>query len=112
MVSSVATPVSAPVVETFNPPEEVSANVPVELPIATVPVPVVAIVTLDAPAVAKFVAPVELSVVKAPVPGVVEPIGPGAAKVAPLKDEAFKLGTLVVEVTTSGAVPVETVEVN
>ena len=57
-------------------------------------------------------APLEVRVVKAPVPGVPEPIGPGAAKVAPERDEAFRLATLVVEVTTRGAVPVEMVEVN
>ena len=45
----------------------------------------------------------------APVPGVVLPIGPGEAKVAPLKDEAFRLATLVVLVTTKGAVPIATV---
>lgn len=74
MVSSVATPVRSPVVETFNPPLEVRAKVPVELPIATLPVPVVAIVTFDAPALAKSVAPVEIRVVNLPVDGVVAPI--------------------------------------
>ena len=39
------------------------------------------------------------------------PIGPGTANVAPLNEEAFKLATLVVEVTVNGAVPVATVEV-
>jgi hypothetical protein len=51
-------------------------------------------------------------VVKVPLPGVPDPIDPGAAKVAPFKDEAFRLATLVVEATTKGAVPVATVEVN
>jgi len=51
-------------------------------------------------------------VVKAPVEAVPEPIGPGAAKVAPFKEEAFKLATLVVDATTNGAVPVARVEVN
>ncbi len=41
MVSSEATPVNAPAVETFSPPLDVNANVPVELPTATLPVPVV-----------------------------------------------------------------------
>lgn len=40
------------------------------------------------------------------------PIVPGLAKVAPFREEAFKLATLVVEETTNGAVPVEIVEVN
>src|SRR6185437_9047107 len=58
-----------------------------------------------------FVSPPELeSVVKAPDPGVPEPIAPGDAKVAPFNDEAFKFATLVVELTTSGAVPLDTVE--
>src|SRR5205814_1095099 len=74
MVSSEATPVNAPAVETFNPPEEVTAKVPVELPIATLPVPVVAILTLEAPDVPKLVVPDEDKVVKAPVEGVVAPI--------------------------------------
>jgi hypothetical protein len=34
------TPVTVPVVVTFNPPLELSANVPVVLPMATLPVPV------------------------------------------------------------------------
>jgi hypothetical protein len=49
---------------------------------------------------------VEDTVVKAPLPAVPDPIAPGAAKVAPFKELAFKLATLVVEVTMSGAVPV------
>lgn len=74
IVSIEATPVRAPPVVTFNPPLEASANVPVELPTVTFPVPVVAIVTLLAPAVAIFVAPVEDNVVNAPVDAVVAPI--------------------------------------
>jgi hypothetical protein len=58
-----------------------------------------------------FEVPVEDNVVKAPVLGVPLPMGPGAAKVAPLSDEAFKFATFVVEVTTNGAVPVARVEV-
>ena len=43
--------------------------------------------------------------------GVPPPIGPGAAKVAPPNDDAFRLATFVVLATTSGAVPVASVEV-
>jgi len=53
-----------------------------------------------------------VSAVKVAAPGVVPPMVPGAAKVAPERVEAFKLATLVVEVTTRGAVPVATVEVS
>jgi hypothetical protein len=56
-------------------------------------------------------APEEVKVVNAPDPGVPEPIEPGAAKVAPFKDEALRLATLVVDETTNGAVPVDTVDV-
>src|SRR5216684_3120861 len=49
------------------------------------------------------ICPVALSVVKAPAAGVVPPIAPGAAKVAPLREEALRFTTLVVEATTSGA---------
>jgi hypothetical protein len=52
------------------------------------------------------------SVVKAPVDAVPLPIGPGAANVAPLRDDAFRFGTLVVLVTTRGGVPIATVDVN
>ena len=62
--------------------------------------------------VAMVEAPLEVRVVKAPVEAVPEPIGPGAANVAPERDEAFKLATLVVEVMMSGAVPVAIVEVS
>lgn len=51
-------------------------------------------------------------VVKDPDPGVVFPMDPGDAKVAPPRKLAFKLPTIVVEATESGAVPVETVETN
>ena len=40
------------------------------------------------------------------------PITPGAAKVAPLRLLALRLATLVVEVTTKGAVPIATVDVS
>lgn len=52
------------------------------------------------------------SVVNVPAAGVPPPMAPGAANVAPPKDDAFKLATLVVEAITSGAVPVARVEVN
>lgn len=55
---------------------------------------------------------VVVKVVKAPVEAVVEPIAPGAAKVAPFKELAFKFATLVVEATENGAVPVARVEVS
>jgi len=75
MVSIEATPVRAPAVETFSPPEaEINWKVPVVLPMVVVPVPVVAIVTFEAPALAKSVAPVEVSVVNLPVEAVVAPI--------------------------------------
>ena len=44
--------------------------------------------------------------------GVPNPIDPGAAKVAPFKLEALRLGTLVVLLTTKGAVPVAMVKVS
>ncbi len=50
--------------------------------------------------------------VNVPADAVPPPIAPGAAKVAPLKDEAFKLATFVVDVTTRGAVPIAIVEIN
>jgi hypothetical protein len=61
--------------------------------------------------VPRVVLPFEVRVVKAPVPGVPEPMAPGAAKVAPFKEEALRLATLVVEAMVNGAVPVDTVEV-
>jgi hypothetical protein len=74
MVSREATPVRAPEVETFRPPDEVRAKLPVALPMATVPLPVVAMVTLEAPALARSVAPVEVRVVNLPEAAVVAPI--------------------------------------
>jgi hypothetical protein len=62
-----ATPVKAPAVVILSPPFEINENVPVALPIAVLPVPVVAILTLDAPTVARLVIPSEDSVVNAPV---------------------------------------------
>jgi len=55
------------------------------------------------------ICPLADMVVNAPLPGVVPPIAPGAANVAPFKSAAFRLGTTVVEETVKGAVPVETV---
>lgn len=53
-----------------------------------------------------------VSVEKLPVEAVVLPMAPGAAKVAPLRLLALRLATLVVEVTTKGAVPIAIVDVN
>lgn len=87
------------------------AFVPPEAPIvlaADVPVPNVLVRDAPVPIVEL---PEEVRVVKEPVEGVPEPIAPGLAKVAPFKEEAFKLATLVVEATTNGAVPEARVEV-
>lgn len=51
-----------------------------------------------------------VTVVNVAAPGVVPPIVPGAAKVAPFRSEAFKFETTVVDETEKGAVPVLTVE--
>ena len=75
IVSMEATPVKAPVVETFRPPLAlINWKVPVVLPMVTLPVPVVAMVTLEAPALARSVAPVEVRVVNLPVEAVVAPM--------------------------------------
>jgi hypothetical protein len=74
IVSIDTTPVSAPPVVTFNPPLDARENVPVALPITTLPVPVVAMFTLEAPVVPRLVPPVELKVVNAPVLAVVAPM--------------------------------------
>ena len=50
--------------------------------------------------------------VNVPVSGVPPPIGPGAANVAPLNDDAFRFATFVVLATTSGGVPIATDDVN
>lgn len=52
-----------------------------------------------------------VKVVKVPAAAVPPPMAPGAEKVRPFSDEAFKFGTFVVDATTKGAVPVVTVEV-
>lgn len=51
-------------------------------------------------------------VVNAPVDATVDPMGPGLANVAPLKEDAFKFGIFVVDDTTKGGVPVVTVDVS
>ena len=66
------------------------------------------------PAAEQFVVDVKVvpfSVVKEPAAGVVPPIAPGEANVAPPSDDAFKFATLVVDATVSGAVPVATEDV-
>ena len=52
---------------------------------------------------------VAVRVVKAPLADVPLPIGPGAAKVAPLRELAFKFGIFVELATTKGGLPVATV---
>ncbi len=49
-------------------------------------------------------------VVNAPLEAVTEPMAPGAAKVAPFRELALRLATLVVDETVKGAVPVATVD--
>ena len=56
------------------------------------------------------VATPQASAVAVTAAGVVPPIAPGEAKVAPPSCEAFKFGTTVVLVTVSGAVPIATVD--
>lgn len=65
------------------------------------------IVPLLAPRVALLV---PVMVVNAPIPGVVPPILPGAAKVAPPRNEAFRFATAVVLDIVKGDVPVDAVE--
>ena len=52
------------------------------------------------------------SVVNAPAAGAVEPSDAGDAQSEPSSKSAFRLLTFVVEVTTSGAVPMATVEIS
>jgi hypothetical protein len=52
-----------------------------------------------------------VTVVAATVFGVVEPSAQGTAHVQPTRAETFRFATCVVEATTNGAVPVETVEI-
>jgi hypothetical protein len=54
----------------------------------------------------------EVSVVNPPVFGVVDPMVPGMAHVPPSNWDTFRLPTTVVDVTTNGAVPIATVDVN
>lgn len=74
IVSSEMTPERAPRAETFRPPFDVKAKVPVALPSTIFPVPVVAIFTSEAPVVPKFVVPVDDRVVNAAVEAVVAPM--------------------------------------
>jgi hypothetical protein len=60
---------------------------------------------------ATFVLDVTVIDVKAPFPGVVLPIDPGLANVAPLSKFALRLVTTVVLETVNGAVPVDTVDI-
>jgi hypothetical protein len=55
--------------------------------------------------------PVSVRDVNVPAAAVPPPIAPGAAKVAPFREDAFRFATLVVEAITRGAVPVGTVDV-
>lgn len=91
------------------------AATPDEKPCVIVPVPVDKIrfwlAARVRPALAEISPEAEI-VVKAPVPAVVEPIAPGAAKVAPFRRAAFRLVTTVVEATENGAVPVAKVEMS
>ena len=95
--------------------ELVTANEPVQVsvlllaPIAHGTVPLVEPVHVMLPLLPPTLPTV--SVVNAPVEGVVPPIAPGAANVAPLREDALRFGTLVVEAMTRGAVPVAWVEV-
>jgi len=61
--------------------------------------------------VAKLVVELTFRVVKLAGPGVVLPMVPGTAKVKPFTVAALRLATLVVEVITRGAVPIDTVQV-
>jgi hypothetical protein len=54
---------------------------------------------------------VPVKAVNVPAAAVPPPIAPGAEKVNPLSDEAFRFATFVVDDTTNGAVPVLIVEV-
>ena len=74
------------------------------------PVPVGLIATL-ALAGDKVTVLLAVKVVNDPEPGVVLPIEPGAANVAPPNNDAFRLATTVVEATVNGAVPVARVDV-
>ena len=63
-----ATPVSAPAVVTFNPPEEVRANVPVEFPIFVFPLPVVFSETVPPATVSPALPVISPAEVTVPVP--------------------------------------------
>ncbi len=117
VVISVAAPVMviAPVLKVLSrvvaPCRVKAPGVVIEPMVLTLEAPEPKVLVSETP-VAIVLAPDEVRVVKAPVEAVPEPIGPGAAKVAPLSELAFKLATLVVEATTNGAVPVARVEVS
>ena len=59
----------------------------------------------------EVIAPLTFIVVNDPVLAVVDPIAPGLANVAPTSELALRLGMLVVDEITSGAVPVKTLDV-
>lgn len=59
----------------------------------------------------EVICPVAENVVNAPVFGVVPPIAPGTAIVAPFREEAFRFATFVVLAMDNGAVPVASEEV-
>ncbi len=110
------------ILEAKSPPTtELNVGSPEALPCKTVVVvpakvpSTPAAVLVTTPAVVRPESVIEVlaeRVVKAPVEAVPDPIGPGAAKVAPFKELAFRLATLVVEATTNGAVPVDKVDVS
>jgi hypothetical protein len=61
--------------------------------------------------VASVVVPVAVNAANVPAEAAVPPIAPGLANVAPLRLDAFKFATLVVDATVNGAVPVVAVDV-
>lgn len=81
-------------VQVAEPPTNTPAVAPPVIPVA-----------VPHPATLKAV-PAAMSFNEFTTPGVVPPIVPGTAKVAPLSEDAFRLGTLVVLAITKGAVPV------
>ncbi len=99
MVSSDMTPDSAPPVVTLNP-VDVKERLPLELPTATFPVPVVATFTSDAPDVPRFVVPLDDNVVNAPVDGVAKPI---AVELIPV-DVVVKLPDVIIKLFTPASI--------
>lgn len=98
-VSPVAPLIVITAVHVFAP----TVNVPAAAP------PVVA--EIEQPLVVNFV-PLEINPVVSISDCAVPPMTPGEANVAPESDEALRLATLVVLVTTSGAVPMARVDVS